>query len=88
MPAAFLKHVHPRVLGAVIDVQDFNGFSFNRVDNDVRKRCKREFSCAATMAGSASVRRRFEGTDTLVNRPHRWLGKVREMLLKVVLDAL
>jgi hypothetical protein len=42
-------------LGAVIDVQDFYGFGFHSIDHNVRERCHDQFSCAATVAGSAAV---------------------------------
>jgi len=44
------------VLRTVIDVQDFDGFSFHRVDHNVGERRNRKLSCAAAVAGSAPVR--------------------------------
>jgi len=44
------------VLRTVIDVQDLYGFSFHRINHDIRERGQRQFSCAAAMPGSAPVR--------------------------------
>ena len=76
------------VLGTVIDVQDFDGFNFHSIDHNVWERCKRQFSCAATVAGSTQVGCGFEGTNALVNRADGRLGKMRIVLLQVILDAL
>jgi hypothetical protein len=40
----------------MIDMQDFDGFSFHGIDHEVRERCKRELFGAAPVAGPASVR--------------------------------
>ena len=76
------------ILGAVIDVQDFDGFSLHCIDDNVRERCNRQFSCAAAVAGSAPVGCGFKGTNTLVDRSHGRLGKVRVVLFKIILDGL
>jgi hypothetical protein len=34
-----------------MDVQDFDGFSFRNVDDDVGERRKRKFSCAGAVPG-------------------------------------
>ena len=43
------------ILRTAMDVQDFDGVSFHRVDHHARDRRKRKFSCAAAVAGSAPV---------------------------------
>jgi hypothetical protein len=42
----------------------------------------------AGTAGPAPVGRRFEGTNTPVNCPHRTLGEVWIVLVQLILDAL
>src|SRR5713101_9439775 len=42
------------VLRTVIDMQDFDSFSFHGIDHDVRERRKRQFFGAAPVAGPAS----------------------------------
>ncbi len=56
--------VHPEhrvtsvpILCAVVDMQDFHGASFHRIDHDVRGRRKCQLSCAASVAKSAPVGR-------------------------------
>src|ERR1035437_1136833 len=76
------------ILRTVIDVQDFDGFSFHRVDHDVGERRHRQFSCAASLAGSASVGFCFERADALVNRPYGRFRKVGIVPVEIILDAL
>ena len=76
------------ILRTVIDVQDFDGFSFHRVDHDVGERRKRQFSCAVPVAGSASVGCCSKRADTLVNRPHGRFRKVGIVPVEIILDAL
>src|ERR1019366_4861563 len=75
------------ILRTVIDVQDFDGFGFQRVDHDVGEWRKRQFSCAVPMAGSASVGCGLKRADSLVNRPHGRFRKVRIVRVEIILDA-
>jgi hypothetical protein len=75
------------VLGAVVDVQDFDGFGIHSIDHNVRERCNSQFSCAATVAGSAPVGCSLKGTNVLVNRSHGRLAKMRVMVFQIILDG-
>jgi hypothetical protein len=70
----------------VVNVQDFDGFSFHGID-PVGEWCKQQFSRTATVAGPASVGCGFKGTDAVVNRPHSRLRKMRIVLFEIILDA-
>lgn len=76
------------VLRTVIDMQNFDGVSFHGIDYDIRERRQREFSCATSVAGPASVGEGFQKADTLIDCPHGRFCKMRVVLLQIVLDVL
>jgi hypothetical protein len=71
-----------------MNVENFDGFSFHRVDDDIREWRKREFPCAATMARSTAIGRGYQGTNALVDCPDGWFRKLRIILLQIVFDVL
>ena len=75
------------VLCPVVDMEYFDGFRLHCINDDVGKRRKRQFSCAAAMAGPAPVRGGSEGTDTLIDCPDSGLRKLRVVPLKIGFDA-
>lgn len=71
-----------------MDVQDFDGVSFYGIDHHVRQRGKGQFFGAGAVARPAKVRGALEGKNTLIDAPNRWFGKLRVVLLQLVLDIL
>ena len=72
----------------MIDMQDFDGVGFHRIDYDVGKWRQRQFSCAAPMSGPALVWQGFQQADTLVDCPHGWFREMRVVALQIVFDVL
>jgi hypothetical protein len=75
------------VLSAMINVQNFNCFSFYRIHNDVWKGRERQFPGTAELAWSADVWASLDGTDAPVYGPHDRLCIGRIALLKIILDV-
>jgi hypothetical protein len=67
------------ILRTVMNVQDFDGVGFHRVDHDVGERRERKFSCAFAVAGSAPIRRAVEGNEYTGDGPDGWFFKARVM---------
>ena len=76
------------VLRAVIDVQHFDDVGFHCIDHNIRKRRDSKFSCTATVTRSASVCRRLQTADSLIDCANGGFCKLRIVLQQVVLDVL
>ena len=74
-------HTSAPVLCTVIDMQDFEGFCFHRIHDDVREWAKRQLSGTAAMALPAPVWRLFQKSDLVVDLPDRGLCELRMVLL-------
>ena len=72
----------------MINVQDLDGLGSHRIDDNVRKRCQRQFSCLYAVTKPSAVRRYFQRADALVDCSHGRFGEMRVVLLQIVLDAL
>jgi hypothetical protein len=70
-----------------MNVQDFDGFSFHRLDHYIGERRKRKFSGATAMAGSTPIWGGLEGTDSLIDNAHGQFRKIRIVLLQITLDV-
>src|ERR1700678_604336 len=69
------------ILRSVVDVQDFDRFSFHRVEHYVGQRNNRKFSCASVVAGSTLIGRCLQRMDSLVDCAYRWFSEMRVVLL-------
>jgi hypothetical protein len=79
--------VYGSILCAVIDPQYLDSCVFDAVNRDVGQRQEQNFP-GSFAAGTATVRRVSQGTDRLVNLPHRGLPVVRIVVFEVLADVL
>ena len=69
-------------------MHDLDGVSFHGMHDDVGQGRKRQFPGTAAMAGSADVRHFLQRAGAVVNRSDGVFGKLRVVLVQIILDVL